>query len=168
MVVSDHRNGGSERRNGGSQSPDCWLKRSRNTQLSVLLFLGDSKEKALSDSEDLLGVSREKILSDETFTSKDEVAGIIIIKRTTDDLFGVAGENILFILPEDERVNIATWQSFENVSLTTAEIESFISGMEEAYGEPASTDDSYLWTEEDFMVMLEIDTEGAYITWGSK
>ena len=32
MVVSDHRNAGSERRNGGSQSPHLrWLKRSRNT-----------------------------------------------------------------------------------------------------------------------------------------
>ena len=132
---------------------------------SLFLFTGNSKEKALADSEALLGVSREKILSDKSFTSKDEIAGIIIIKRTTDNLFGVAGENILFILPEDEQVNIATWQSQENISLTNADIENFIDGMEDAYGEPISEEDSYLWDVEDFMVMLKISTEEVYITW---
>ena len=44
MVVSTYRKCGSECRKCGSQSPDSWLKGSRNTQMSPTQYRKEKKE----------------------------------------------------------------------------------------------------------------------------
>ena len=71
MVVSNHRNAGSKRLNGGSQSPDRWLKRSRNTQ----------KEKQLSQEAlaEILDVSRQAVSKWEQGIGYPEVEKLLLL-----------------------------------------------------------------------------------------
>lgn len=126
-------------------------------------------ERTLKKSISLLGTPCDDILDDHTFTFSSSM-GITVAKKTTNNIFGIEGENVIFILPSDEYVTIVTWQSLEEVTLTEEQIEVFLEGMKDIYGEPSDTSDknSYLWETNTCIINLQIDEndDSIYIVFG--
>lgn len=135
--------------------------------LGKILFSGNTSEPTLANSEKLLGTSCEKIINNDKFDVR-YTYGIAIAKAETKDVFGISGENVIFILSDDQKyIDIVTWQSEDDVELTEKEIDKFLNGMKKVYGKylDSSEEGSYTWDKKDFVVMLELDNDGAYISW---
>ena len=95
--------------------------------------------------EKLLGTPCEKILSDKTFTVKESILGITTVKKETEKVFGVAGEIEIFLMSDDENVEIITWQS--TGALDKTEIDAFVDGMKNSYGSIDNSSDTtgFMW-----------------------
>lgn len=121
-------------------------------------FSHRSSEPTLSRCVELLGTPIENILEDDDFTVKG-ILDINIAKSTTDDVFGVNGEIVIFILEDEENVNIVTWQSKDDIRLTTTEINTFVDNVIDIYGKPIESDEegTYLWCDDDLSVMLKTE-----------
>lgn len=122
-----------------------------------------TSEPTLKYCEELLGIPTENILSNDEFAITS-FFDITTAKAKTPDVFNVKGEISIFILEDDEIVNIVTWQSKDNVKLTESEIEYFVERMIKLYGKPESeSEDKYMWHNKKFGLSLSTEDKEIYL-----
>ena len=139
--------------------------------LGITLFIlpnsfSNSSEPTLSHAIELIGTPCEDILSNTSF-SIENILGITVAKSKTEDVFGIAGGYVIFVLEDEEYIDIVTWQSDDNIRLTEQEIKSFLNEMINVYGKPINSsddsEDSYLWHNDEHSIMLNTENREIYI-----
>lgn len=137
----------------------------------ILFFVFTQKnvDPVLYKAENMLNLSCEDILRNEDFRVTS-LFGVKVAKAKSDELFGIHGEYKIFITEGQEYVQTVTWESRDGIRLSDDEIDTFLRGMRKAYGILIieSDDGSYVWENNDFGVMMDLNNEGAYIMWIAK
>lgn len=128
------------------------------------MFSHRSSDPTLSRCAELVGSPIEDILENDDYRLTS-FYGITTAKTTTDDVFGVSGEIVIFILEDEEHVDIVTWQSKDSVRLTATEINTFVDSLISIYGKPLDSgeEDIYLWYNDDLSIMLKTESNEIYM-----
>ena len=136
------------------------------TLATIFVFTScQSKPSPLTEIEKIVGKPSEDILSDDTYKVSNSIGDIKIVRKTTNDVFGIVGEITIFILSDEKYIDIVTWQSTNKSPLTEKEIKTFVDGMKEIYGKPIdSSKNNYMWQNDELGINLKIDENEVYLT----
>ena len=132
--------------------------------VTIAIITTSISEPTLTRCENLVGTPVKDVLNNDEFNIT-KLLDVRMATTNTSEVFGVSGKIQFVFTVDDAHIELVTWTSEDNTSLTESKIATFVEGMTKVYGKPEEASDNlYMWNTKQHNISVFIDDGKIMVT----